>query len=55
MNTFTLISGIAAAVFAVIEYIQHREFNSKHPDQVPCPSGIYGYILLSIVLIIKSF
>ena len=55
MNSFTLISGIASAVFAFFEYVQHREFNQKHPDQVPCPSGIYGYILLAIVLIIKSF
>lgn len=55
MNTFMFCVGIASVVFAFFEYVQHREFNQKHPDQVPCPSGIIGYILLAIVLIIKSF
>lgn len=47
--------GIAAVVFAVIEYFCHREYHEKHPDYDRSFSGIYGYVLIAIVALYKAF
>ena len=54
MNSYLIALSIVSFVFAGIEFIQHNEFNKKHPD-TKCGSGIYGYILLGIALLFKSF
>ena len=54
MDSYLFALSIVSFVFACLEYIQHNEFNKKHPD-TKCGSGIYGYILLGIALLAHSF
>jgi hypothetical protein len=46
---------LLSAVFAVVEYIQHKEYNNKHPDQDRCGSGIIGFIVITIALVAAYF
>ena len=40
--------------FAVIEYFQHREYREKHPDYARCTSGVIGFCVLALALLIEG-
>jgi len=46
--------GIAALVFGIIEFYQHREYDLNHPDYDKIHSGVIGYAIIAIAAIIKS-
>lgn len=50
MTSYLIIAGLSI-FFAIIEYIHHREYNSKHSDQEPCGSGVIGYLIIIAAVI----
>lgn len=51
----SVIIGILAAIGAIFEYWQHKEYHEKHPDYARCPSGVIGFIVISIVSVVYAF
>lgn len=56
MRSDIMIWGIFALsiFFAVIEYFQHREYREKHPDYARCTSGVIGFCVLALALLIEG-
>jgi len=50
----TFILGCVALAFGALDYVYHRDYNAKHADQDPCHTGLPGFLILGIALIISS-
>lgn len=51
MKIDVLAAAVLALVGAFFEYAQHKDHRQKYPD-APCPSGVLGFVILAVVLII---
>ena len=51
MKIDVLVAAVLALVGAFFEYAQHSDHRKKHPD-APCPSGVLGFVILAVFLII---
>lgn len=50
----TIILGCISLLGAYFEYCQHADYAKKNPDSPKCPSGVIGFVILSIVSFVFS-
>lgn len=43
---------ILSVVFIFLEYFQHKQYAEKHPDYDECGSGVIGFVILAISLLV---
>ena len=53
MNYPLLFVAILSSIGAFFEYCQHNEYSKKHPDYEKCPSGVFGFVLIAVLSVLK--
>ena len=55
MNTSILTIAFVSIVFAFLEYLNHKDYQQKHPDYDRLGSFVFGFIIIALIAIFTSF